>query len=576
MLVAGILAFGAAPAGAASPLPSADERLKALADREWQERNEPGALADGLFDYPDISEAAFLRRVEAARQDLRELDSIPAAELSEDARLTYELLRETARAEADAAPFYWIDFQIVPYRANGDFNYFRSLFANHPLATAEDRRRYLHLVGEYRELLRQHLEKLRGQERRGLRLSKPGIGSALDLLSGVDASLSTNLGITPARAAKLPPEAASFPEEVSHSIETEVRPSLKALVDYLSGHYRAAAPDAVTISQYPGGPEYYRYLVRTLTTVDLAPAELHALGLKRMAELETRVRAAAGKLGLSGTLPEIYAALRTDPRFVAQRPEDVEAYYLSQLRLIEPKLGKYFARLPKAPYGVRRLPPENERGTTFGYYAAPSPPHEPRGLYVYNGSEVQKRSLLNAQATIYHELMPGHHLQVALQAENETLHPLRQNYFFPGFGEGWAEYASSLGYEMGLYADPYRDIGRAVLEMFLTSRLVVDTGLSYYGWALEQARDYMRRRVFLSAGEIDSETLRYATRPGQALAYRIGYEKMWELRRRAEAALGSAFDIRAFHEALLDGGNLPLASLDAKIGRWIARQKRAN
>jgi uncharacterized protein (DUF885 family) len=564
----------AALAGAATALPSADERVKALADRKSAQQAGSARLLSGpdLPDYPDIGEAAFLRRVGEARADLQALDKIPLSQLSEDARLTYDILREDALAVDGGAPFYWLDFQIVPYRANEDFNYLRWLFANYPLGAADERKRYLHLLREYRDLLSQHLEKLRGQEQRGLRLSKPGIGSALDLLNGLDASLGLNLRISPERAAKLPAEASAFPDEVERTVESEVRPQLKALIAYLSGAYRDAAPDAVTISQYPRGREYYRHLARRSTTLDLTPKQLHKLGLKRMAELETRIRTAAAKTGLKGTLPEIYGALRRDPRFTASSADSVGSYYMSQLKLIEPKLPLYFSRLPQAGYGVRRLPPENEKGSTFGYYAAPSPPHEPRGLYIYNGSEVQKRSLLNAQAVIYHELMPGHHLQSGLQLENEKLHPLRKSYWVNGYGEGWAEYASSLGYEMGIYDDPRSNIGRTVLEMFLTSRLVVDTGLSHYGWSLEQARDYMRQRVYLSDSEIESETLRYATFPGQALSYRTGFEKMWELRHRAECALGPKFDIRRFHDAVLDGGNLPLRSLDWKIDRWIGRE----
>lgn len=565
-VVAAALTIGAAPP------PSADERVKALADREWRERSEadPARAAAAQFDYPDISEAAFQRGVAKARAMLRALDAIPVAQLGEDARLTYDVLREGARIEADRAPFYWIDFQIVPYRANGDFGYFRWLFSSRPVATDDDRRRYLHLIREYRDLFRQHLAKLQGQERRGIRLPKPGIANVLDLVKGIAAGLDSSVGIAPARAGA----AADFPATVRREIDAELRPALTALIAYLEGSYRAAAPEAMTVSQYPGGRDYYRYLVRSSLTLDIAPAELHALGLKRMAELEARVHAAAARIGLKGTLPEIYAALRKDPRFIARTPDEVATYYMAQLKLIEPKLPAYFARLPKAPYGVQRLPPERERGSTFGYYAAAAPPAEPRGLYIYNGWEVEKRSLLNARALIYHELMPGHHLQVALQAENTALHPLRQEYWLNGYGEGWAEYASSLGYEMGLYDDPHAELGRLALEMFLTSRLVVDTGLGFYGWPLERARDYMRRRVFLSDVEIDSETVRYATVPGQALAYRVAFERMWELRRRAEAALGERFDVRAFHTAMLDGGHLPLASLEAKIDRWIARQRR--
>jgi len=285
------------------------------------------------------------------------------------------------------------------------------------------------------------------------------------------------------------------------------------------------------------------------------------------------MRGIRGEVGFAGTREEFHDMLREDPRFVASKAREVEARYKADIALMEARIGDYFAVLPKAPYGVRRLTPAEEVNSTFGYYRPPDS-IEPAGYYNYNGSRLAERSQVSSRSLIFHELLPGHHLQVALQLEDQALHPYRRNNYFGAFTEGWAEYASSLGEEMGLYEDPYERYGRLIMEIFLATRLVVDTGIGYFGWSLEEARSYMRDHVFQSDVEIATETLRYATRPGQSLAYRLGYEKLWELRHKAERELGEGFDLRAFHAMVLAGGNLPLKVLPEHVDWWIDEQLR--
>jgi uncharacterized protein (DUF885 family) len=230
--------------------------------------------------------------------------------------------------------------------------------------------------------------------------------------------------------------------------------------------------------------------------------------------------------------------------------------------------------LPKAPYGVLRLALASEKGVTYGYYDMPTPA-DPAGYYYYNGSDLDKRSLINAEHLIYHELIPGHHLHLALQLENATVHPVRKFLEYGAFTEGWAEYAASLGEEMGLYSDPYDLYGHLVMQSFLTSRLVVDTGMNYFGMPLVEARAYMKAHTFESDVQIASETLRYSTDfYAQALGYRLGYEKFWELRHRAERALGKRFDIRDFHAAPIGAGAMSLGVLEEHIDWFIAQRRQ--
>jgi len=245
---------------------------------------------------------------------------------------------------------------------------------------------------------------------------------------------------------------------------------------------------------------------------------------------------------------------------------------MAAIRRIEPKVGAFFHKMPKAPYGVLRLDPALEPSMTYGYYQLPSAA-EPRGLYRFNGYKPEQRSTLMAEATIYHELIPGHHFQLALRAENTALTGFRRTAMYTAFTEGWAEYASDLAGEMGMYDDPYARAGRLAMDLFLSSRLVVDTGMNALGWSRDRALAFMRDNTFETELQIGTETLRYsADMPGQALAYKTGAMKIHELRDRTAKAQGSAFDLRKFHDWVLDSGSMPLGVLDAHVACLVAER----
>jgi uncharacterized protein (DUF885 family) len=377
-----------------------------------------------------------------------------------------------------------------------------------------------------------------------------------------------------ARLDKLDPAARTkLLTDVDGVLSQRLKPAVARINAIIGADYERKAPEAVGLAQYPGGKDFYLKLVRRYTTLPLTPEQIQAIGEKDVADVSVRMAAIRKQLGSSDGSRAFYDKISVDPRFLAKDTDAVEATYNGYISRIVPKLPSYFQTLPKAPYGVKRLPLAVEAGQTFGYYSEPSP-DEPRGLYNYNGSQLDKRSTINAGTLIYHELMPGHHMQIAIQAENAALSPYRKHYQVGAFTEGWAEYAASLGIEMGLYDTPEGLYGRYVNEMFLTSRLVVDTGMNYFGWPLEKARAYMHDNTSLSDLEIASESLRYSTSiPGQALGYRIGYVKFWELRRKAEKAMGAKFDLRAFHDIILLPGARPLAIVEQDVDAYIAGTK---
>ncbi|HEV7671768.1 MAG TPA: DUF885 domain-containing protein [Thermoanaerobaculia bacterium] len=359
----------------------------------------------------------------------------------------------------------------------------------------------------------------------------------------------------------------------SRRIDAEVRPALGRLIAYLDGDLRRVAPESVGLGQYPGGPAAYRFLVRFYTTLDVTPEALHARGLSEVERIEGEMARLRAKLGFTGTKDEFHAKLRTDPRFLAKTPEEVGERLMAPIRRIEPKVKDYFAVVPQAKYGVERLDPAFEGSLTFGYYREPLP-GQPIGAYLYNGSKLGERPLANAAALIYHELIPGHHFQIALQRENTALPAYRREAGGTVFIEGWGEYASDLAGEMGMYEDPYDAYGRLGMDIFLSSRLVVDTGMNALGWSRDKAIAYMKEHTLESDTQIASETLRYSIdMPGQALAYKTGSLHLRELREKARQELKDRFDIREFHRVVLLGGPMPLAVLDERIAEWIAERK---
>ena len=508
------------------------------------------------------------------RAALTRLQAIDLSGLSEDRWVLVRLLEHSYEQGTHAAEDYWLNFAVTPY--NGAMNVLgvQRVLAGQKFETTEDLRRYLTLVDEYAALIDQMAAKTREQAERGIRVPKPAIPGVRTSLSGLRGGVAAALDVASTRTSALAAsDVAAFHSSLTKKFEQVVLPAYDRILAVFDDGYVSAAPDRVGLSQYPGGKENYLRRIGYGTGLSLTPQEIHDRGLAAVAELDAQKKAIREELKFKGDREAFERLLRKDPRFIAKTPADVEKRYLGYVERVAPKIPDYFSVLPKAPYGVKRLDPAAEPGMTYGFYREPSP-DSPAGTYFYNGSNLEQRSLVSAQHLIYHELIPGHHLHLALQAENETVHPVREFLFFGAFTEGWAEYAASLGDEMGLYSDPYDRYGHLLLQSMLATRLVVDTGMNYFDWPLEKARAYMKEHTFESDVQIASETLRYSTDLfAQALDYRLGYDQFWQLRRAAETKLGERFDIRRFHAAAVGDGAMPLDVLAERIDRFIAGQR---
>jgi uncharacterized protein (DUF885 family) len=575
-LAAAFLATAAAAAQPGPPTPSS--QLVALVGTDYLEHNKATDISlqmkFGLptLRLPDVSLAEEEREAEWAKAQLARLEAAKPAELSHSETLSLDILRRQLQFRADAPRFYWLSFAVTPY--NSPIGTVNRLFEAMPLPDAAAAERYAGLVKQLPAFFDALRVKVEGQAQRGIRLPQPEV----DVVAGFMRSLggagaASPYAVKPARLASLPKEAATqLTSTVDAAVAKDINPRLAAFASYLAVEYRKQAPEAVGVGQYPGGQEYYAWLVKWYTTMDVTPQQVHDTGVSRVSAIEAEMAKVRERLGFKGTAAQFRASLKANTRFFPRTPEAIGEVLTGHARRIEPQLEAFFRSKPKAPYGVRRLQPELEASQTFGGYYPPTAT-EPGGYYYFNGSNLKERSLLNAAALTYHELAPGHHFQIAGTYENPDIPPFQRETYDVAYTEGWGEYASMLAGEMGMYEDPYDLYGRLSMEMFIAVRLVVDTGMNAFGWPRARAIAYMREREMETDTQIASESLRYSCDiPGQALGYKMGAIKIVELREKARKALGRDFDIRRFHAAVLGSGSLPMTTLERQIDWFIEEE----
>ncbi len=512
-------------------------------------------------------EAAFHRDL------LKQLDAVDAGALNERELVSYGVLRWNSRMAVEGARHFWLQTPITPY--GSWFRGIHQMLGGYRVDSPAKARAYLDLLAQYPVLVEGLHGHLRRQTDRGIVLPKAEIDLAAPMMSAMTQSLEQTPFYIDANRLALPEtEAAAFHRQAADEIENRIQPAIARLRDFIDGPYRARAPDRVGLWQYPGGEAYYRHLVKRYTTMDISPEEVHQIGLDAVTRVNGEMAALRDELGFEGSKAAFHRFLKTDKRFFRDTPEQVRAVLMGYLDGMKAKLDQLILRWPETPFDVRRLNPALEGSMTFGYYQ-PASPGFPTGVYYFNGSKLDQRPLADAESLIYHEILPGHHLQVSIQNEAKNQPLFRRYNWYAAYGEGWAEYAASLGREVGLYQDPYDRYGRLASAMFFAVRLVVDTGMNHMRWPREKAMAFMRENLLRSDAEIRTETLRYSCDiQGQALAYAMGAYRIRELRGRAEKALGQDFDLRAFHQLILEVGPVPMAVLADCVDRFIEKRKR--
>ncbi len=356
-------------------------------------------------------------------------------------------------------------------------------------------------------------------------------------------------------------------------IEQELMPAYRAMREFVAEDYLPAARTTSGLGALPGGEEWYAYNVRNSTTTDLAPGQIHQIGLDEVARIHGEIRKVMAQVGFEGSMQEFFKFMTSDPQFTFKSEEELLTYYRALEDKVNRKVPELFSLTPRAPFEIRPVEAFRAQSAAGGSYMRPSEDGSRPGIFYVNTYDLPSRQIWDAEDLFLHEAIPGHHFQLALQQELTDLPMFRRFGGETAFSEGWGLYSESLGKELGLYEDPYSYFGYLQNELWRAIRLVVDTGLHSKDWTREQVIAYMLENSATSETPAISETERYMAIPGQALAYKIGELKIQELKDRAQAALGADFDIREFHAEVLRDGSVPLDVLEGKIDRWIASKQ---
>ena len=561
---------------------SATERLQQLFADDWEYRlRESPLFATSLGDtrYSHLLDPAGLADVERQtaenRAFLERLRAIPRDSLSPLDRINYDIYERGRRETLEEAA---LGLHLIPITNREGFHtFFPQLPDNVPLLTVKDYENYVARLNAFRPWVGQHVELMREGIRRGMVL--PGVS-----LQGVEETLQPHIVADPTASLLWKPFAA-FPAGVPEgergrlaaagraAIEQSVVAGYRDFLQFMQAEYIPAGRTGIAASELPNGREIYAQRVRSYTTLDLTPDQVHETGLREVARIRAQMDSLIAAVGFTGTFPEFIQFLRTDPRFKVGTAEELMSRTALVLKRMDGELPRLFGKLPRMSYGIRPIPDFIAPRTTTAYYSRPAGDGTRAGYYWVNTYDLPSRPTYEIEALSFHEAVPGHHLQIALQQELEGMPNFRRFSTTTAFVEGWGLYAERLGYEVGFYTDPYSRFGQLTYDMWRACRLVVDTGMHWKGWTRQQAIDFMAANSALTLLNITNEVDRYIAWPGQALAYKTGQMKISELRAEAEAALGPRFDVRRFHDVVLGSGSIPLTVLEGSVRAWIAAEQ---
>jgi prolyl oligopeptidase len=568
-------------AGSALADASSDFRALLAEHWEWSLKNSPlmaSTMGDRRYnrEWTDSSLGAIEQRHKERREFLTRTYAIDRNDLSEEDRLNHELFRRLLQDSVDEFRF---NGHLLPFSQRGGVQNLDGTTERLRLTTVQDFGDWLARLGKLDVVIDQTIalaEKGR----------KSGMMPARIIMERIPDQIAAQVVEFPADSpffkpfAELPDSFAPADRErlraaATEVIEKTVLPAYHKLDKYFNDKYLPATRDSIGLSALPNGSEWYEFRARNYTTTRLTPDEIHRIGLDEVRRIRDEMMKIIEEVGFDGTFTEFLEHLRTDPQFYFDNPDDLYREYLATSKRIDPELVKLFGTLPRMPYGVRPIPDAIAPDTTTAYYNRPAADGSRAGIYYVNLYKPEVRPKYEIEVLTVHEAMPGHHLQIAIQQELGDVPMFRRFMGFTAFVEGWGLYSERLGYDLGLYQDPYSRFGQLTYDMWRAVRLVVDTGMHYKGWTRQQAIDFFKDNAAKTEHDIVNEIDRYILWPGQALAYKIGQLKILQLRSRAEVELGTDFDIRAFHDELLGAGALPLDLLEQRMDGWVGDQLAA-
>lgn len=525
-------------------------------------------------DYPLglYTEANYKKQANFAKSRLEELKEVNNEQLSETEKISLELLKFKLQEEVD---FYKYEAFLNPLLSDAGFHVSLPYHVRN-LNNYTQVKEYLHKLNAIPEYVGQHLTLLR----KGL---EKGITQPKVIFKGYEATYNDQIVENPRDSYYFSPFE-DLPRQLTQAqkdsvlqaaetvISGKVVPQFERIKSFFEKEYFPNTRTTVGVSEIPNGREYYQNRLGYYTTLDLSADEVHEIGLQEVSRINTEMKAIIEEVGFDGSFDEFIDFLRTDEQFYATTAEELLKEARNISKKIDAQLPKFFKLLPRKPYGVAPVPDAIAPKYTTGRYIGASDETQP-GYYWVNTYDLPSRPLYVLPSLTAHEAVPGHHLQNALNKElGDNFPKFRRNMYLSAYGEGWGLYSEFLAEEMGIYTTPYELFGKLTYEQWRACRLVVDTGMHAKGWTREQAVGFLRSNTALSLHEINTEIDRYISWPGQAVSYKIGEIKIRELREKAEEKLGADFDIRDFHEVILEEGVVTLSILKERVNKWIEQE----
>lgn len=549
-----------------------DDRFEAIYTKEWQWRQDELAMSDEDNDssgnrhrLPSVDAASQKARLKVWDDVLAQLKGIDAAQLDTQNKVNFAVYQ--AQVENLAAEARLRGYE-MPFNSDSSFWSNLGFMARRPLRTAEDYRAYIDRLRDVPRYFDQNVANMRAGLARGFSVPRA-------VLDGRDVSIAAVADLKDPQASKFydpfkkmpatipADEQARLRTDATAAIREKVIPAYAGLLTFFRKEYVPKARTTLGAEQMPDGKAYYRQQIREYTTLELSPEEIHQIGLQEVARIQAEMDAIIQQVGFKGSFADFLKFLRTDKQFYASTPQQLldKAAWIS--KRVDGEIGKFIGTLPRGRFTIIPVPPDIAPFWTSGRGGA--------GTYWVNTYDLPSRPLYNLPALTLHESAPGHALQGSLAKEQGELPAFRRETYISAYGEGWGLYSEKLGVEMGIYETPYEDFGRLTYEMWRACRLVIDTGVHHKGWTRDQALAYLRDRTALSEHEVTTEVDRYISWPGQALSYKLGEITIVRLRDEAEKALGAKFDVKAFHDALLSEGSVPLPVLEEQVRAFIRK-----
>jgi len=567
------------------PQASPTDTLNALFDEHFErdlELNPLSATAIGDYRYNDrlanSNSPEYLARAAAMDEEfLTRLLEIDRTQLDYQDQLSYDLFKINREQSLEGNQF---PTHLQPinqfYSVTSSFVQLGSGSSSHPFKSVKDYDDFLNRADQFAVNIDQIISNMQEGMRQGV--TQPRILME-KILPQIDAQI-----VDDVRESNFYKPVANLPEDFSdeersrltaayeEKISGTIIPAYQRISNFLGDEYIASARETVGLDAQPNGAEWYAYMVRLRTTTNLSPDEIHQIGLDEVARIHEEMRAVMEEVGFEGSLKEFFEFVNTDEQFFYDEAEELIQGYRDMSDHVAELSRNLFDVMPKSSFEVRRVEPFREASASKGSYRAGTPDGSRPGVFYANAYDIKARGKWAMESLFLHEAIPGHHFQIMIQGENESLPGFRRFGRFTAYSEGWGLYAESLGKELGVYTDPYQYFGSLNAELWRSIRLVVDTGLHAKQWTRQDVLDYMYANSAVAEVRAVAEAERFMAIPGQALAYKIGQLRIRAIRNKAEAALGEKFNVKDFHTEVLKDGPMPLSILEAKVDRWISAQ----